>query len=212
MGSNHIRKEWLEKNKVFVDFLILFSATIAIYLFSQFQTFTQLVVLFLSTISILYPFGLRTIPFVKIFIISLVWTVSTILLLVIENNILITVNIIFHIIARFLFVFAITIPFDIRDLSYDIGKVRTIPLVFGVLKAKFFAVFALFICVVIAFYQHFQNNLIFHYLLAVNLLYFIASIFILKSEESNGEIYFSFLIESISILYYLFLVISILIF
>ncbi len=212
MGSNHIRKEWLEKNKVFVDFLILFSATIAIYLFSQFQTFTQLVVLFSSIISILYPFGLRTIPFVKIFIISLVWTVSTILLLVIENNILITVNIIFHIIARFLFVFAITIPFDIRDLSYDIGKVRTIPLVFGVLKAKYFAVFALFICVVIAFCQHFQNNLIFHYLLAVNLLYFIASIFILKSEESNGEIYFSFLIESISILYYLFLVISILIF
>jgi hypothetical protein len=43
-------------------------------------------------------------------------------------------------------------------------------------------------------------------------LYFIASIFIVKSDESKVEMYFSFWIESLCILAYLFLIISGLIF
>ena len=72
------------------------------------------------------------------------------LFLVIENNITISQNIFLHLISRFLFVFAITIPFDIRDLEYDAGKLRTIPLFFGEKKSKFLAVFLILICVIIS--------------------------------------------------------------
>ena len=107
----------------------------------------------------LYPFGLRKIP-VKIFIITLVWTISTMLLLVLENQIQYTQNITLHLIARFLLIFAITIPFDIRDLNMINKELRTIPLVFGAVKAKqVIAIFALFICAIIAVFQYINFRL-----------------------------------------------------
>ena len=210
--QKHARKDWLNQHRLSVYLLILVGGFMSLYRFIDFRTSTQLAIIFSGVLSIFYPFGLRKIPFIKIFIISFVWAISTMLLLVIENNILISQNIALHLLSRFLFVFAITIPFDIRDLKYDAQNLRTIPLFFGVLKSRFIAVFALFICGVIAIFQYFENALIFSNLLALILLYFVASIFIAKSDESKGEMYFSFWGESLSILSYLFLVIMLLIF
>jgi len=211
-GQKHARKDWLNQYRLIVCLLILVGGFMSLYRFIDFRSGTQLAIIFLGVLSIFYPFGLRKIPFIKIFVISFVWAISTMLLLVIENSILISKNIILHLIARFLFVFAITIPFDIRDLKYDAQNLRTIPLFFGALKSRFIAVFALFICGVIAIFQHLEKALIFPNLLALIFLYFVSSIFIAKSEERRGEMYFSFWGESLSLLGYLFLVIMLLIF
>jgi len=211
-GANHVRKRWIVNHKIFIYLLILLGGIMSGYYFFEFQINTQIAIVFSGVLSVLYPFGLRKIPFSKIFVIALVWTISTILLLVLENNILISQNTVLHLISRFLFIFAITIPFDIRDLKYDAQKLRTIPLFFGVSKARFMAVSALFICEIIAIFLHLENALIFTNLLALILLYFVASIFIAKSDERRGEMYFSFWVESLSVLAYLFLVIAALIF
>ena len=210
--EKNARKDWLNQYRPIVYLLILVGGFMSLYRFIDFRSSTQIAIIFSGILSILYPFGLRRVPFLKIFLISLVWAISTLLLLVLENNIPISQNIILHLIARFLFVFAITIPFDIRDLKYDARNLRTIPLFFGALKSRFMAVFALFICVVIDIFQYFENALNFPNLLALILLYFLSSIFIVKSEERRGEMYFSFWGESLSILGYLFLVIMLLIF
>lgn len=211
-GSNHVRKQWLVENKRVIYSLILSCGIMSGYYFFQFQAPTQIAIAFSGVLSLLYPFGLRKVPFSKIFVISLIWTISTMLLLVFENNIPITQNIVLHLISRFLFVFAITIPFDIRDLKHDAQNLETIPLFFGVQKSKVIGVSALFICVLIAIFQSFENSLNSSNLLALILLYFVASIFIRKSDESKGEMYFSFWIESLCILVYFFLIISGLIF
>ena len=211
-GENHIRKHWLQANNKLLFFFVFLSGVMSSYLFFQFQILTQIAIVFSGVLSLLYPFGLRKIPFSKIFIISLVWTISTMLLLVLENNFLITQNIVLHLMSRFLFVFAITIPFDIRDLKYDTQNLQTIPVFFGIQKSKIIGVLALFICTIFAIFQYTQNALIFSKLLALILLYFMASIFIVKSDESKGEMYFSFWVESLSILGYLFLAIMLLIF
>ena len=211
-GSNHVRKQWLVENKRVIYSLILSGGIMSGYYFFQFQAPTQIAIVFSGVLSLLYPFGLRKVPFSKIFVISLIWTISTMLLLVFENNIPITQNIVLHLISRFLFVFAITIPFDIRDLKHDAKNLETIPLFFGVQKSKIIAVSALFICILIAVFQALENSLNFSNLLALILLYFVASTFIIKSDESNGEMYFSFWIESLCILGYFFLIISGLIF
>ena len=210
--QKHARKDWLNQHRLSVYLLILVGGFMSLYRFIDFRTSTQLAIIFSGVLSIFYPFGLRKIPFTKIFVISFVWTISTMLLLVIEKNIPISQNITLHLLSRFLFVFSITIPFDIRDLKYDSQNLRTIPLFFGALKSRFIAVFALFICGVIAIFQYFENALIFSNLLALILLYFLSSIFIVKSDESRGEMYFSFWGESLSILGYFFLVIMLLIF
>lgn len=75
---------------------------------------------------------LRDIPGVKIYAITLVvtFTTSTIPLLL-NESIAISTIIIFGI-QRFLFILAITIPFDIRDLRIDRKwKLKTIPLLIG---------------------------------------------------------------------------------
>jgi hypothetical protein len=205
--QKHARNDWVNEHILAIYLLILFGGLMSLYRFIDFRLNTQIAIIFLGGLSILYPFGLRKIPFSKIFIISFVWAVSTMLLLVIENNIPISQNIRWHLIARFLFVFSITIPFDIRDLKYDAKNLRTIPLFFGALKSRFIAIFTLFICGGVAIFQYFENVLIFSNLLALIFLYFASSIFILKSDERRGEMYFSFWGESLSILGYLFLVI-----
>ena len=211
-GADHDRKQWLVENKRFIHTLILLGGIMSGYYFFQFQTPTQIVIVFLGVLSLLYPFVLRKIPFIKIFVISFVWAVSTMLLLVLETRILITQNVVLHLVSQFLFVFAITIPFDIRDLKHDAQNLETIPLFFGVQKSKLIGVLALFICVLIAVFQSFESGLNTSNLLALILLYFVASIFIRKSDESKGEMYFSFWIESLCILVYFFLIISGLIF
>ena len=211
-GLKHVQKVWLANQNIAIYVLMACGGLVGAYRFFEFQLLTQVVIVIVGLLSVLYPFGLRRIPFLKIFIISLVWAISTLLLLVLENNIPISQNIVLHLISRFLFVFAITIPFDIRDLKYDAQNLRTIPLFFGTPKSRFIAVFALFICGVIVIFQHLEKALISPNLLALILLYFVASIFIAKSDERKEEMYFSFWGEFLSILGYLFLVIMLLIF
>ena len=211
-GHEHFYKDWLDKNRKVIYILMFLAGAVSAYLFFDFKLSTQIAILFTGAISVFYPYVLRKIPFAKIFIISLVWAVSTMLLLVLENNIPISQNIMWQLVSLFLFVFAITIPFDIRDIKYDSQNLITIPLFFGVKTAKIISVFALFICCIISFFQHLELALNLPNLLALILLYILAAIFIQKSDENKGEIYFSFWVESLSLFSYFLLVISKLIF
>ncbi|MFA6945560.1 MAG: hypothetical protein WC220_06610 [Pedobacter sp.] len=82
-------------------------------------------------------FGLRNIPGIKLFLIATVWALSCVLLpiLEIESNqgAQITLNDTILLIAkRFLFIAAITVPFDIRDLYQDrFNELKTIPVLIG---------------------------------------------------------------------------------
>ena len=211
-GQKHFYKDWLNNNRKLIFLLMFFAAIVSGYLFFDFKLSTQLAILFVGIISVFYPFLLRGIPFAKIFIISFVWAFSTMILLVLENNIPISQNIFWKWLSLFLFVFAITIPFDIRDIKYDKQNIVTIPLFFGVKVAKIIAVFALFICGIISFFQYLEMTLNLPNLLALIMLYILASIFIIKSDKRNTKIYFSFWVESLSLFSYFLLVISELIF
>lgn len=106
---------------------------------------------FVGLISLAYNFpflsfnqrkiGLRNLPGIKLFLIAFVWAVSCVLLPIVEleNNYGISVSLsetLLLVAKRFLFICAITIPFDIRDLFQDkLYELKTIPVVFGEKKA-----------------------------------------------------------------------------
>ena len=211
-GKDHIRKDWLNRHKIVIYSIMLLGGLISAYLFFEFQRSAQIAIVVSGVLSMGYPFGIRKIPGSKIFIIALVWTISTMLLVLLENQIQLSKNITLHLLARFLLIFAITIPFDIRDLNFDSKELRTIPIVFGAVKARIIAISVLFICAIIAVVQYINEDINFSNLLALILLYFVSSIFIAKSDVSRREMYFSFWVESLSILGYIFLLISALIF
>ena len=207
-SNKYFRKKWLENNKMIIILLSFFGFVMSIYHFIEFQTKTQIIIIICATVSILYPFGLRKIPHLKIMLIAVVWTISTMFLLVAEHNTPIDQNIALHLIARFLFIFAIIIPFDIRDLKYDKLYLKTIPIVFGENKARAIAIGALFIAETIVVIQYLNFYLSFNHLLSFSFLMFLSSIMIIKSNQKQSDMYFAFWVESMSIACYLFLAIS----
>jgi 4-hydroxybenzoate polyprenyltransferase len=92
-------------------------------------------------------FRLRGIPYLKIFMISFTWSAATILLPVIETEQHFPPwHIALMLIERFIFVFAITIPFDTRDMEFDkAAGLKTIPLLLGEKRSMTLAYFCLII-------------------------------------------------------------------
>lgn len=207
-GIAHKRKEWILNNRVFIYSLITLSGFICLFFFFQFNPNTQILLLTTGFISFLYPFGLRKIPFLKIFIISSIWTIISMGLLISENNLPLTSNTILQLVSRFLFVFAITIPFDIRDVKYDKNNIKTIPILLGTVISRIIAILSLITLQIIAFYQYLYYNVSVNILIAIILCCCFSSILIIKSDENKDDFYFSFWIESLSIFFYLFLMIS----
>jgi len=126
-------------------------------------------------------FKLREIPYLKLFVIAFVWSTTTILLPVIHterdlNN----VDVILMLFERFLFVLAITIPFDIRDLNVDksVG-LKTIPIRIGERRSWLISYACLTMFAVVSYLHYYmQSNQFVIYALGVSTLmtfYFLMS-------------------------------------
>jgi 4-hydroxybenzoate polyprenyltransferase len=134
---------WIARNlKLF--YFIVFSSVAGFIIAACFAKWSVLVTLFpLGAITFLYSFPvykkgikifrLREVPLAKIFIISLVWSATCILLPVVQAGLKPHPQLLLLLIAeRFLFVFAITVPFDIRDMESDRkAGLKTLPLLAG---------------------------------------------------------------------------------
>lgn len=107
-------------------------------------------------------FRLRDIPYLKIFLIALIWSSSTVLIPVIHSEITIdNMHVFLLTLERFIFILAITIPFDVRDMEADLAAgVKTLPSLITVSKAnKMAIIFILFFAVLNYINYTWQNNL-----------------------------------------------------
>jgi hypothetical protein len=133
-----VRSGWLIHNgKVLLGNMLIGCALMLWCL--PFLTRAQWLVLICAAIpSLLYAVSiygfpaLRSFPLVKIFLISWVWAAATVFF---PAAGLMDEKIMVHGLAQALFIFGITIPFDIRDLKFDAPGQKTIPQVLGVKRA-----------------------------------------------------------------------------
>ena len=189
-------------------FLTTVFLILSFYYFLTFNLITKITIILCGLASLFYPFGLRNVPFLKIFLISLVWATITFLLLVLENQIALDLVNVIHFLSRFLFVLAITIPFDIRDIPFDKRQLKTLPIFFGEKKARVVAHLILLISFMIYSFLFLCNIVELNFIFAIATSYLIAAVLIFNSKKQKTEIYFSFGVESASIIFYLVLVIS----
>ncbi|MDC0201794.1 hypothetical protein OAJ56_00975, partial [Flavobacteriales bacterium] len=91
------------------------------------------------------------------------------LFLILEEGITFNSNVIAHLLIRFLFVFAICIPFDIRDIKYDNIKLKTIPIFFGVSRSKLISFICLLFAIIISTFQYWNNKLSIGFFVAISL-------------------------------------------
>lgn len=145
---NSIENNWLNRNLTFFIILISVSLISIIYFSILASREVKFILIPLSIVTLFYSFPflkynsnlifkLREIPYLKIFIISLIWSIVTVVIPVIRAETHIEASkIMLIMIERFLFIFAITIPFDIRDIETDKkAGMRTIPILFNERKS-----------------------------------------------------------------------------
>ena len=195
------------KSKINLLFLIL-SFLVSIICCFNFQPNSVLLVVFFAIVSFLYPKCLRNIPVLKVFLISIIWTLSTFFLIVVENNIHISQDIWILLVSRFLFVFSITIPFDIRDLDLDNKELCTIPQILGVRKALVLSQISMFISSGLFFLQNKNrtiNNVEFY---SIILICLIAIGLFSKCFKNKNPFFYSFYIEGISFIKFVLLLLA----
>jgi len=179
---------------------------------------SQILLFFLGVLGIGYglpifsfhdkKFGLRNIPGIKLFLIALVWSLSTVLLPILDlesTGALHTPNrdTILLIAKRFLFIAAITVPFDIRDLFQDKSSaLKTIPVMLGEKKAYLFCQALLFAYVILLFLfsESFDRNFI-----ALSLTIILSGWLIFKSNFVRNEYYYFLYLDGTMILQFLML-------
>jgi len=213
-GSEKLR--WSTENRALLKFLILSSATgliISLFYIRKEILFVLAPMAVLSFFySIRFPgqqknaFRLFRIPGIKTFLIALVWSSATVVIPFLQSGYssgFTPVMLIFS--ERFTFIFAIAIPFDIRDMKPDEqAGIRTIPVTFGEKRSMQVSNFAMFISLSIAFIHYFSQNMPF-----VLIGYFVSIaftlIFINSRKLKSYPLYYHGILDGSIILHGLFI-------
>jgi 4-hydroxybenzoate polyprenyltransferase len=130
--------QFVDQHPQFLKYSILFASIGTLVTVMYLSRFTLLCLGFLGVISLLYPIkiggkSLRAIPFIKVFLIGLVWSGMAVWMPMVEINAL--SNWLLYLpffMFQFLFILFITLPFDKKDVDVDqLTGVKTIPSIFG---------------------------------------------------------------------------------
>jgi 4-hydroxybenzoate polyprenyltransferase len=218
--SPYLRIRWFFAHYRLMVTFTLISVLSLIPLFFLISMPSRLLLIFSGIISVCYglpiftlgdqKFGLRNIPGLKPFLITVVWVLSTVLLPILEAKELHLTTVSMQdttllIAKRFLFVFALTVPFDIRDLFEDnkLG-VKTIPVIIGEKRAYLFCSALLLGYVIMLFLYH--NNGFNTDFFALTFTAALTGWLIFKSKWEKNEYYYFFYMDGVLILQYVFLV------
>lgn len=134
--------KWVDDNKrALYGVVVVFAIAAVVFMLRiGFKSNLALLLLTVSVIvSMFYviPLGqknLREIPFVKIHLIAISWAVVLIVFPMLNESVL--ENVLWFASVHYLYIIAVAIPFDIRDLKHDSSTQKTIPQVLGVARAK----------------------------------------------------------------------------
>lgn len=215
------RVRWIFSHNRLMITITIISVLSIIPLFLFLSVPAQILLLFLGIISISYnlpiftlhdrKFGLRNIPGIKLFLIATVWSLSTVLLPILEIERIAGLSVtsretVLLVAKRFLLIAAITIPFDIRDLFEDRSSaLKTIPVMLGEKKAYIFcqALLAGYLILLFLFNTDLDASF-----LALTVTALLAGWLILRSDFVKNEYYYFLYLDGILILQYLLLLLS----
>lgn len=219
--SPYLRVRWFFSHYRLMVTLTIVSILSLAPLFFLVSISSRILLTFLGVLSFCYglplftvgnqKFGLRNIPGLKLFMISLVWTMSCVLLPVLEAQAMHYATISFRdttilLAKRFLFIAAVAIPFDIRDLFEDKQfGLKTIPVAWGEKNAYLFCQVLLAGYVVLLFL--FRNNSFNTDFWALTITVVLTGWLIFKSKWEKNEYYYFFYLDGVLILQYVFVLI-----
>lgn len=198
---------WLRAIQIFS-----FLAFIALcYYASKLEVNTLVLIAILGLITFLYAIpllpkkyfiddhkNLREISGLKIYVIAIVWSFTTVILPLVNNEVFLDFDVVITSVQRFIFVLVLMLPFEIRDLNYDNLKLSTIPQKIGVKKTKIIGVFLLMLFMMLEF---FKDELTSNAVIVTLIIVFISLLFIVFSNKNQSKYYSAFWVESLPIIW-----------
>ena len=203
--------EWITSYKKILVVISLISLVGIIFYGFKLNTNTlfALIPFGFATLFYVMPFGkgksLRAIAKFKLFLIGFCWAGVTVLLPVIENDIALTKDIIIIFLQRFLFVLAITVPFDIRDLNFDSKFLMTLPQMFGVDKVKRMGLLFLMFFLGLNFLK---SNFNIQELRVELIIALVSLLFLVRAKEDQHKYYSALFVEAIPIIWFLLIIVK----
>lgn len=189
--------QWVNRNKYAIGGFVLGHGILGIY------TLLFHLTIRLEVIAILVPLGivsalyvikigkqnLRLVPYLKIHLIAVSWAGILVIIPLLNEHV--KADLLLLGIAHFLYVFAVAIPFDIRDLNYDLPSQKTVPQVLGIARAKQLGILSLvvFIGIMISLNNLLITTPLFYLAMASQMM------LIGFTNEKRGEMYFAGLID-----------------
>ncbi|MBR8536234.1 hypothetical protein KDU71_11750 [Carboxylicivirga sediminis] len=194
------RLQWLYKHKTLIITITLVAALISGYVFLHLESGYQNNILLFVITSVLYiipsrkNIGLRWIPGLKILVIASCWTLLATLPLQqsIEFNAV-------AILATWLFIIGLTIPFDIRDIATDPKALKTIPQLTGTNVATWLSIGCILVSLILLTISNNTVNII----IGNTLFLTLGILFIRKVAVGPSAAFINFYIEGLPILWLL---------
>ena len=213
VGYNFVKFDALaraNKNKMRIQLKAItafsfISLLLVIYYYCKLQNSTKIIAAFFLILTILYtlPFfpntkNARNWAGLKIYIVAICWVGVTVVLPILNSEIIFQNS--FYIIAfqRFLLIFTLILIFEIIDLKTDDPHLKTVPQQIGVKNTKILGFLLLLLYLGLDFF-----NFNFQTLLFQLTLIFVISLFLFFANENRSKYYTSFLVESIPIFWLL---------
>ena len=191
------------KNIQFVSFIAFGCALYQSY-FLKFEIWLYLIVP--AALTALYALPvlpsskrLRSWGGLKIFIVALVWAWATVILPVVDNQGLSFWDVGITSARRFLFVLIILVPFEIRDLAYDLPELKTLPQRYGVTRTKIFGAFA---TLAFFFLIFLKNSISMDEIIVTGILFLILGGLMFVTKRSQSRYFASFWVDTIPVLWY----------
>ena len=181
---------------IYLSFLLKFTTLVALAPFGLFTLFYVIPI----PVKKNKPLALRSVSFLKLFLIAVSWAGVTVLIPLLNYSILLQNNEIITLIQRFLFLVVIVIPFDIRDLKFDSEKLKTLPQVIGIQRSKVLGLFFLMLFLGLELFKKPVEAVQFrdHLMIAV-----ITLLFLFRATTNQHKYYSAFFVESLPIVWFL---------
>jgi len=140
--------------------------------------------------------NLRNIGILKVILVALVWTGTTVIIPVISSAISFSWDIWLLILQQFILILILLIPFEIRDLEYDELNLKTIPQRIGVSQTKNLGLLLSLIFYLITFLKDDLSQL---EIIGKAILFLILIIMLFMTHRNQSKYFASFFVESIPI-------------
>lgn len=202
---------WLKVNQILMIVLNLIGLVILLLLALnlRFKAFLILIPFALVIFFYVIPFrkgnkNLRNIASFKLSLIAVSWAGVTVLFPLLNQDIVFSGDVWIVFIQRFLFILAIAIPFDIRDLKLDAAQLKTLPQSIGVLKSKLIGVLSLSLFFMLTFFLASGDSLKW----ITNLLIAVASVILLiLANKDQKRFYSSFWVDALPVFWLILIII-----